>query len=77
MLFMFCVYVLIHILTKVGLAHCEIGLSPQVQYFYRPFQGGASFVDHLYYFCLVFAMLSCASVYKCLVVTCCEMVDLL
>ena len=46
MLFMFCVYVLIHILTKVGLSHCEIGLSPQVQYFYRPFQGGASFVDH-------------------------------
>ena len=27
------------------------------------FQGGASFVDHLCYFCLVFAMFSCASVY--------------
>ena len=24
---------------------------------------GASFVDHLCYFCLVFVMLSCASVY--------------
>ena len=24
---------------------------------------GASFVDHFYYFCLVFVMLSCASVY--------------
>ena len=25
--------------------------------FYLPFQGGASFVDHLCYFCLVFVML--------------------
>ena len=28
-------------------------LSPPVKYFYWPFQGGASFVDHLCYFCLV------------------------
>ena len=39
---------------------CEAGLSPPVKYFYRPFQGRASFVDHLCYFCLVFGMLSCA-----------------
>ena len=36
----------------------SIGLSPPVTYFYLPFQGGTSFVDHLCYLCLVFAMLS-------------------
>ena len=30
----------------------------------------ASFVDHLCFFCLVFVMPLCASVYLCLVVTC-------
>ena len=35
-------------------ARREIGLSPSVKYFYWPFQGRASFVDHLCYFCLVF-----------------------
>ena len=67
----------------------EIGLSPPVKYFYWPFQGGASFVDHFCntvprwcffcrsFFCLVFVMLSCASVYPCLVVTCWERADLL
>ena len=34
-------------------------------------------MDHLRYFCLVFAMRSCVSVYWCLVVTCLEKVDLL
>ena len=36
-------------------AWCTVqpGLSPPVKYFYWPFQGGASFVDHLCYFCLV------------------------
>ena len=34
-------------------------------------------MDHSCYFCLVFAMLSCASVYWCLVVTCWERADLL
>ena len=29
------------------------------------------------FFCLVFAMYVCASVYMCFVVTCCEMADLL
>ena len=52
-------------------------LSHPVKYFYWPFKGGASFVDHLCYFCLVFVMLSCASVYWCLVVTCWERADLL
>ena len=54
----------------VRLARLETGLSHPVKYFYWPFQGGASFVDHLCYFCLV--MLSCTSVYWCLVVTCWE-----
>ena len=39
------------------LVHRETGLSPPVKYFYGPFQGGASFVDHLCYFCLAFVML--------------------
>ena len=28
------------------LALCETGISPTVKYFYWPFKGGASFVDH-------------------------------
>ena len=62
---------------RVGLARCETSLSPPVKYFYLQFQGSASFVDYLCYFCLVFVMLSCVSVYYCLVVTCWEKVDLL
>ena len=34
-------------------------------------------MDHSCYFCCVFVMLSCASVYCCLVVTCWERADLL
>ena len=45
------------------MAHRETGLSPLVKYFYGQFQGGASVVDHLCYFCLVFVMLSWAYVY--------------
>ena len=41
---------------RVRLAHCETGFSPPVKYFYWPFQDGASFVDHICYFCLVFVM---------------------
>ena len=42
------------------------------------FQGGTSFVDLLWgFFCLVFAMPLCLSVFMCLVVTCWEMADLL
>ena len=33
--------------------HRKTGLSLPVKYFYWSFQGGASFVDHLCYFCLV------------------------
>ena len=29
-----------------------------LKYFYRPFQGGTSFVHHLCYFCIVFVMLT-------------------
>ena len=39
--------------------HHETGLRPPVKYFYWPFQGGTSFVDHLCYLCLVFVMLTC------------------
>ena len=42
-----------------------------------PFQGGTSFVDLLCFFCLVFAMPLCASVYMFHVVTCWERADLL
>ena len=31
----------------------ETDFSPPVKYSYWPFQGGASFVDHLYYSCIV------------------------
>ena len=56
----------------------ETGLSPPpCKIFYWPFLGGTSFVDHLCFFCLVFAMPLCASVYLCLVVTCWERADLL
>ena len=51
--------------------------KPSCKIFYWPFQGGASFVDLLWFFCLVFAMPLCASVYLCLVVTCWERADLL
>ena len=33
-----------------------------VKIFYWLFQGGASFVDHLFYLCFVFVMLSCPSI---------------
>ena len=44
---------------RVRLAHHETSLSPPVKYFYWPFQGGTSFVEHLCYLCLVFVILSC------------------
>ena len=37
----------------------------------------STITDHLCYFCLVFVMLVCAYVYRCLVVTCWERADLL
>ena len=47
----------------VRLKRCDTSLSPPVKYFYLPFQGGTSFVDHFCYFCLVFVMLSCARLF--------------
>ena len=41
------------------------------------FQGGTSFVDLLCFFCLMFAIFLCASVYMCFVVTCWERAGLL
>ena len=38
---------------RMKLARRETCFSPPVIYFYLPFQGDASFVDHLCYFCLV------------------------
>ena len=43
---------------RVRLARNETGLSPPVKYFYWPFKGGTSIVDHLCYLCLMFAILS-------------------
>ena len=60
--------VLIHIWTKSEVGVPWNRFKPSSKIFYWPFQGGASFVDHLCYFCLIFVML-CASVYWCLVVT--------
>ena len=61
---------------RLRFARHEAGLSPPIKYFYWPFQGGAPFVDHLFYFCLVFVMHTCGSVYWYLVVTCWERADL-
>ena len=61
------------------LMHLQTGLSPPVNYFSNRSirEGGTSFVDLLYLFCLVFAMPLYTSVYMCIVVTCCERADLL
>ena len=42
---------------RVRLACHETGLSPPVIFFYCPFRGSTSFVDHLYY---LFLVLSCS-----------------
>ena len=44
--------------------------KPSSKILYWQFQGGTSFVDFICFFCLVFVMPLCASVYLCLVVTC-------
>ena len=52
--------------------------KPSIKIFYWPFQGRTSFVYlQVFFFCLVFAMSLCASVYMCFVVTCWERADLL
>ena len=45
--------VVIHIWTKGEVGAPLNGFKPSSKFFYWPFQGGASFVDHLCYFCLV------------------------
>ena len=47
---------------RVRLARRETGLSPTVKKLLT-FEGGASFVERLCYFCLVSVMLLCVSVY--------------
>ena len=51
--------------------------KPSSKVFYWPFQGGTSIVDLLCFFCLVFVMPWCASVYLCIVVICWERTDIL
>ena len=58
--------VLIHIWSKGEVGAPFNRLKPSTKIFYWPFQGDTSFVDLLYFFCLVFAMPLCASVYMCL-----------
>ena len=53
--------------------HSKCLLSAPVKYFT---DRSKAFVDLLCFFCLVFAMPLCASVYMCLVVTCWERADL-
>ena len=67
--------VLIHIWTKGEVSALLNRFKPSSKIFFLPFQGCTSFVDHLYFFCLVFAMPLCAPVYMCLVVTCWERAD--
>ena len=69
-----CFLVHIRIKDKVGAVKL---VKPSRKIFYRPFQGGTFFEDLLCFFCLVFVMPLCASVYLCLVATCWERVDLL
>ena len=52
---------------EVGAQCNRFKLPSNLKVFYWPFQGGASFVDHFWYLCLVFFMLR--SVHCCLVVT--------
>ena len=57
---------------------CTVLNSNKSKIFYKSIQGGNSFVDlFMCFFCLVFAMPLCVSVYMCLVVTCWERADLL
>ena len=64
--------ILIHIWTKDEVGAPFNRFKPSSKIFYRPFQGGTSFVDLLCFFCLVFAMPLYMSIYMCLVVTCWE-----
>ena len=67
-----CKLGILHAGLRVRLVHRLTGLSPLVKYLYWPFQGGASFVDNLCYFCLVMLCF-----HSRLFVTCWERADLL
>ena len=67
---------LIHIGIKAGLGPLN-WLKPYSKLFYWPFQGGLLLLIFYVFFCLVFAMPLCASVYLCFVVTCWKRADLL
>ena len=62
---------------KLAATHLEFVYKPSSKIFYWPSQGGTSFVDLLCFYCLVFAMSLCVSIYMCFVVTCWERADLL
>ena len=64
----------IHVWTEGGLYK---RFNPSSKILLLTVLGRCFFVDHLCYFYLVFVMLSCASTYQCLVVTCWERADLL
>ena len=56
----------------------EMGLSPPVKYFTNRSNAVLQLLNFLYvFFCLVFVMPLCASVYLCLVITCWERADVL
>ena len=57
--------------------HRETGISPSVKYFTDRSKADLLLWIFHVFFCLVFAMPLCASVYMCLVVTCWERADLL
>ena len=71
--------VLIHIWTKgeVVVPWNRFKPSSKIVLLTVNVPSSASFMNHLCYFCLIFVMPSCASVYWCLVVTCWKRADLL
>ena len=76
-LFMFCVCVLIHICSKSEVGALWNWLKPSSKIIYWLFQGGASLVDHLCYYCLVLVCIRARLFIGCIAVTCWERADLL
>ena len=64
-------------LTKGEIGALWNRFKPSSKIVYWPFQGGTLFVNRYGFFCLVFVMPLCASVYLYLLVTCWERADLL
>ena len=69
--------VLIHIRIKGEVGAVETGLSPPLNYFTDRTKVVLLLWIFYIFFCFVFAMPLCASVYMCLVVICWERADLL